>query len=160
MTTKTLTPLENRATDLQSVGGAIVRYGLALVLIWIGAMKFFAFEAQGIQPLIENSPLMSWLYNFLSMTALSAVLGVIEVALGLLIASWKWVPGLSALASLGAVVMFLITLSFMLTTPGVWQPGYGFPYLGSAGGFLIKDVVLLGAAVATAGASLTSLRRA
>ncbi|WP_069163433.1 YkgB family protein [Nocardia altamirensis] len=160
MTTKILAPVENRAKELQGIGGGIVRYGLALVLIWIGAMKFFAFEAQGIQPLVENSPLMSWLYNILSVTALSAVLGVIEVALGLLIAAWKWVPGLSALASLGAVVMFLITLSFMLTTPGVWQPGYGFPYLGSAGGFLIKDVVLLGASLATAGASLVSLRRA
>ena len=49
------------------------------------------------------------------------------------------------LGSLAAVILFLTTLSFMLTSPGIWQPGYGFPFLGSGGGFLIKDLVLLGA---------------
>jgi uncharacterized membrane protein YkgB len=36
---------------------------LVLVLGWIGAMKFTAYEATGIQGLVASSPLMSWLYK-------------------------------------------------------------------------------------------------
>ncbi len=51
--------------------------------------------------------------------------------------------------------MFLTTLTFMFTTPGVWQKDYGFPALSaSPGQFLIKDVVLLAAAIWTAGDAL------
>jgi len=44
--------------------------------------------------------------------------------------------------------MFLTTLSFLFSTPG-WEPSLGgFPALsGDVGEFLIKDVVLLGAAL-------------
>lgn len=158
MQTMRLAPRQVRTTVLHGIGGVISRYGLALVLVWIGAIKFTSYEAQGIQSLIANSPLMSWLYNFLSVTALSAVLGVTEISLGLLIALWKLAPRLSALASLGAIIMFLITLSFMATAPGVWAPGYGFPFLGDGGGFLIKDLLLLGAAVTTVGDAITAAR--
>jgi uncharacterized membrane protein YkgB len=65
-------------------------------------------------------------------------------------------PRLSALGSLAAVLMFLTTLSFMLTTPGVWQPDLGFPFLSGAGQFLVKDLILRGAAVWTAGESLSA----
>ncbi|MDQ2747707.1 MAG: DUF417 family protein, partial [Acidobacteriota bacterium] len=59
----------------------------------------------------------------------------------------------------GAIVMFLTTLSFLLTTPGVWQPGYGFPFASpSPGQFLAKDLLLLGAAVWTAGESLRATK--
>jgi reactive chlorine resistance protein C len=43
--------------------GVLARYGLALVIGWIGALKFTSYEAQGIQPLVANRPLMSWLYD-------------------------------------------------------------------------------------------------
>jgi reactive chlorine resistance protein C len=48
-----------------------------------------------------------------------------------------------------AVGMFLTTLSFMLTTPGVWEATEGgFPALSVVPGqFVLKDVVLLGAAL-------------
>jgi uncharacterized membrane protein YkgB len=51
--------------------------------------------------------------------------------------------------------MFLSTLSFLLTTPG-WEPSLGgFPALSALPGqFLLKDVVLLGAALVTAGEAL------
>ncbi|MFI5779587.1 YkgB family protein [Nocardia sp. NPDC051570] len=159
MTTTTRALHPHRAAVRYRVGPAISRYGLALVLIWIGAMKFFSFEAEGIQPLIANSPLTSWLYNLLSVGALSAALGVVEIALGTLIALPRFAPRLSGLASLGACVLFLTTLSFMVTTPGAWEPGYGFPFLGSTGGFLLKDLVLLGAAVTTANEALATAGR-
>jgi Protein of unknown function, DUF417 len=44
--------------------------------------------------------------------------------------------------------MFLVTLTFILTTPGAWQQGYGFPFLSPMPGqFLLKDLVNLGAAI-------------
>lgn len=51
---------------LQALGTFMTRYGLVVVFAWIGAMKFTAYEANGIQPLVANSPLMSWLYNIFS----------------------------------------------------------------------------------------------
>ena len=48
---------------LQALGTFMTRFGLVVVFAWIGAMKFTAYEASGIQPFVANSPLMSWLYN-------------------------------------------------------------------------------------------------
>ena len=45
------------------LGGFLIRYGLVLVLGWIGAMKFTAYEAEGIKTLVETSPLTSWMYK-------------------------------------------------------------------------------------------------
>src|SRR5262245_1829134 len=59
---------------LRAVGTHATRYGLVVVLLWIGGMKFTAYEAEGIKPLVANSPLMGWAYGFLSMGAFSALL--------------------------------------------------------------------------------------
>ncbi|MDQ2945920.1 MAG: DUF417 family protein, partial [Acidobacteriota bacterium] len=108
--------------------------------------------AQGVQKHASNSPLLSWAYNLLDVRNFSRALGTVEIVIALLIATRFVWPKLSALGSLAAIAMFLTTLSFILTTPGVWQAGYGFPALsGAVGQFLIKDVVLLGAAIWTAG---------
>jgi uncharacterized membrane protein YkgB len=71
---------------LQFIGMHVTRYGLVLVLLWIGGMKFTAYEAEGIRPLVANSPLMGWVYNLMSVTAFSSLLGVVEIAIGVLIA--------------------------------------------------------------------------
>ncbi|MFL6546943.1 MAG: DUF417 family protein [Candidatus Udaeobacter sp.] len=60
---------------LQAAGRLIVRYGLVLILLWIGAMKFTGYEAMGIEPLAASSPRMSWLYKVLSLRAVSNMLG-------------------------------------------------------------------------------------
>jgi uncharacterized membrane protein YkgB len=44
-----------------------------------------------------------------------------------------------------AVATFVVTLSFLATAPGAWDAARGFPWLGGAGQFLVKDLVLLGA---------------
>ena len=128
------------------------RYGLVLVLLWIGGMKFTAYEAEGIRPLVANSPLMGWVYNLMSVTAFSSLLGVVEIAIGVLIALRPVWPAGSALGSGLAVGMFLTTLSFLVTTPG-WEPSLGgFPAVSAMPGqFVLKDIVLLGAALWTAG---------
>lgn len=142
------------ALRLERIGAAVIRYGLALVVAWIGALKFAAYEASAIEGLVANSPLLSWMYGIGSVPTVAAVIGVGEIVLGVLIASRPLAPRVSAVGSLGAILMFLTTLSFMLSTPGVWQPDYGFPILSGAGQFLVKDLILLGAAIWTAGDSL------
>jgi reactive chlorine resistance protein C len=140
------------AQKMEAVGRHTVRYGLVLVLLWIGGMKFTAYEAEGIRPLVANSPLMGWVYNLMSVTAFSSLLGVVEIAIGVLIALRPVWPAGSALGSGLAVGMFLTTLSFLVTTPG-WEPSLGgFPAVSAMPGqFVLKDIVLLGAALWTAG---------
>lgn len=88
--------------------------------------------------------------------------------IGILIAVYPFAPGLSAIGSFLAFIMSLVTLSFLITTPETWVPNlgdteYGFPYLSAAGRLVIKDVIMLGASVATmaqaAGKHLEKKRR-
>ncbi len=142
------------AATFEAAGRHVVRYGLVLVLAWIGAMKFTAYEAGAIQPLVAGSPLMSWLYGFLSVQGFSNLLGVVEIAIAVMIALRPVSATVAAIGSALAVPMFLTTLSFLLSTPG-WEPALGFPALSVVPGqFLIKDVVLLGAALWSLGDAL------
>lgn len=137
-----------------SVGRFLIRYGLVLVLGWIGAMKFTAYEAKGIEGLIKTSPLMAWMYHFLSLQGASNLIGVTELLAALLLAIKPLAPKLSAFGSVLAVCTFVATLSFIFSLPG-WEKSLGgFPALSGSGGFLLKDVVLLGAAFFTLGDSL------
>jgi uncharacterized membrane protein YkgB len=144
------TPL---SSQVEAVGRGLARYGLAVVVGWIGLMKFTAYEAEGIRPFVANSPLLSWVYGPLSVRGFSAVLGVAEVAIALLIAARPLSARASALGSALAVGMFLTTLSFLVTTPGVWEPSLGgFPALSAVPGqFLLKDLALLGISLWTLG---------
>lgn len=138
------------ATLLDTLGALLARYGLVVVIGWIGLMKFTEFEARGIEPLVANSPLMSWLYDVFSVTTFSMLLGVVEVAAAVLLAVKPWAPRLSAVGSVIAIGLFVATLTFLFTTPGVFEPSQGgFPMLTLSGGFLIKDVALLGVSVWT-----------
>jgi uncharacterized membrane protein YkgB len=102
---------------------------------------------------------MSWAYLFFSKEQFSAMLGIVEVLTAVLIAARPHSPKLSAAGSAFAVGMFLMTLSFLLTTPGVIEPSLGFPALSAAPGqFLIKDVVLLSAALWSLGEALRAIR--
>jgi uncharacterized membrane protein YkgB len=140
--------------SLQAIGEYLLRYGLVLVIGWIGAMKFTAYEAAGIQPLVASSPLMRWLYQYLSVQAVSTVLGIVEIAIAVMIALRPVAAKIAALGSAMAVLMFLTTLSFLFSLPG-WEPTLGgFPALSGSGGFLLKDVVLLAAAVWALGEAL------
>ena len=47
------------ASRVQLLGSLVLRYGLALVIGWIGLMKFTEYETKAIQPLVAHSPLMS-----------------------------------------------------------------------------------------------------
>jgi reactive chlorine resistance protein C len=103
-------------------GRVLVRYALVVVIAWIGALKYTSVEARGIQPLIQNSPLLSWVYDIFSVRTFAGVLGTLEIIAALLIALWPLWPKVSALGSAMAVVLFLGTLSFLFTTPGSRSP--------------------------------------
>jgi uncharacterized membrane protein YkgB len=134
---------------MEAVGRHSVRYGLVLVLLWIGGMKFTAYEAAEISGFVANSPLMAWAYSLFSTQGFSALLGGTEIVIALLISAQPLSGRAALVGSASAVGMFLTTLSFLLTTPGVWEASAGgFPALSVVPGqFLLKDVVLLGASL-------------
>ncbi len=144
--------------DLQLVGTAILRSALALNLVWIGTLKFEDYEVENIQPLVSSSPLFAPILEKLGEKKMAKIVGLTEIALGSLIAAKPLAPRASALGGLGAVGMFATTLSFLLTTPGVWQEDHGPPKLSMVGQFLIKDSVFLGASLLAIAESLRAAR--
>jgi uncharacterized membrane protein YkgB len=149
----------DHSSAVQMVAAYLLRYGLVLVIAWIGFMKFTAYEAAGIQPLVANSPLMSWVYAIFGERAFSAMLGIVEVAVAAMIALRPISARVAAVGSGLAAVMFLTTLTFILSTPG-WEPSLGgFPALSAVPGqFIIKDIVLLAAALWSLGEALPEAR--
>jgi len=130
---------------VEGVGTAILRYGLALFLISSGLTKFTEFEALWIQPLMANSPFFGWIYGITSLQGASNLIGIIETTVGVLMALRRWWPTLSAIGSLGAALTFVFTFSFLFTTPNVSI---------ELAGFLMKDLLLFGVALWSAGEAL------
>src|SRR5690242_15852247 len=95
--------------SIEEIGKQIVRWGLVLVLVWIGGMKFTAYEAMGIQPLVAHSPLVSWMYDFLSIRSFSAMLGCIEILTAVMISLRHVSPKASAIGSILAIGLFATT---------------------------------------------------
>lgn len=148
-----MSPREGQV-DLQQAGVTLLRYALVAILIYFGVFKFTLAEAQAIQPLLSNSPFMSWLYRVMNVEGVSRLIGIAELSIAALILTRPWRPFWSAVGSLAAAVMFLTTLSFLVTTPGMWQWVEWFPAPTEGAAFIMKDIFLLGAAICTAGEAL------
>lgn len=133
-------------------------FALAVIYFWFGGMKFTHYEAEGLVPLVSNSPFLGWVYNIFSVDTFSSLLGVLEVSIGVLIAGRLLSPKLSLIGGALSAGLFFTTLSFMFSTPGVIEPGLGFPAISVAPGqFLLKDIGLLAVSIFVAGHSLTAL---
>lgn len=146
-------------SGFQRAGELVFRYGLVVVFLWIGLLKFTEYEAKNIEPFVSNSPIWAWAYLAWGLQMLSNIIGVLEISIGVLIATRPFAPKLSAIGAFGSIITYLITLSFMLTTPGVWEPGYGFPFPSALPGqFLAKDLVLLGVSIWLADEALQAAR--
>src|SRR6201997_998937 len=117
----TTTRIQSR---LEATGIVVSRYGLVVVLLLIGVLKFTPGEAAGIQPLVAHSPLMSWMYGLLSIQGVSNVIGAIEIATAGLISLRPLSPKASFVGSLAAVLTFLLTISFLFSTPGAAELRY------------------------------------
>jgi reactive chlorine resistance protein C len=174
-----LNTLLEAAARLDRAGVAASRVGLVMVLVWIGGLKAYRYEDEGIVPFVANSPAMSFFYH---QTAgeyrhhmnregelipanrawherngtypFAHGLGSVIVALGVMIALHPWLPRVAALGSFLVVGMSLVTLSFLVTTPECWVPAlgspeHGFPMLSGAGRLVVKDAIMLGVAIVT-----------
>ena len=160
MTHATHTPAAS--VNLADLGDAVsgagihaIRFSSAIVLGWIGAMKFTAYEAGAIEGLVASSPLTSWLYAVFSLQGASNLIGAAEIAIALLLVAGAKFPRVALLGALGALATFFVTASFLFTAP-VTEPSLGgFPALSVVPGqFLLKDIVLLAAAVFLSGEAL------
>jgi reactive chlorine resistance protein C len=180
----------SRAATLDRFGMGLLRLALVIVLVWIGGLKFAKYEADGIVPLVANSPAMSFFYHHPAPEyrgymhkegernvahrqwhetngtyTFSYGLGIVIISIGILIAMHPLLPQVAAVGSFLLILMACTTLSFLVTTPEAWVPAlgdatHGFPYLSGVGRLVIKDAIMLGAAVVTlADSARTYLRR-
>jgi uncharacterized membrane protein YphA (DoxX/SURF4 family) len=114
---------------------ALLRWALVIIFLWFGGMKFNAYEAAGIAPFIEHSPIMSWLHDLFEVQGASYVIGVIELSTAAALILGAFQPIFSALGAAMSAATYLITLTFFLSTPGVAEAtAGGFPVISAAPG--------------------------
>ncbi len=137
--------------NYHSIGYCISVLGVAIVLLWIGIFKFTPTEAKGIESLVKNSFLMSWLYNVTSVQGVSNLIGSVEIIAAIcLLLSFFWKKA-GLLGGLLSVIIFLVTLSFLFTTPGVFKTVDGMPVTEF---FILKDIMALGISLIVIGKSV------
>ena len=173
-----MTRLLGLAARADRFGITVTRLGLIIVLLWIGGLKAFRYEADGIVPFVANSPFMSFFYSDPGGYAehknpegqlvpenrawhernntypFAWGLGTVICFYGLLLCLHPIWPAAATLGSFLVFVMSFVTLSFLVTTPECWVPdrgdaNHGFPYLSGAGRLVIKDAIMMGAALVT-----------
>ena len=127
------------------IGQVVARYSVVLFFLGFGLTKFTAAEAAAIHPLLVHSPFLFWLPKLFDQQVASEIVGVVEIALALAMASRPIAPRISAIGSYGVAASLVITLSFLVTTPQL------DPALSS---FIVKDLTLLGVALWSAGDAL------
>lgn len=134
---------------------------IAIIYSWFGGMKFTNYEAEGLVPLVSNSPLLAWMYEIWDIYTFSELLGVLELLIAALVLGRVISPKLSALGGLLSMGLFVTTVSFMATVPGVFEPAAGgFPAISVLPGqFLLKDVGLFMASAFILGNSLKAMRQ-
>ncbi|WP_262247829.1 YkgB family protein [Parapedobacter soli] len=169
------------------------RIAIFIVMAWIGGLKAFQYEADGIVPFVANSPFMSFFYakdapeyqqykNPEGKTVTKNIewhranntylfsygLGTVIVIIGLLTLAGIWSAKLGVIGGLLTVVMSIVTLSFLITTPEVYVPNlggdfptpqHGFPYLSGAGRLVLKDVIMMAAGLIVAADAAQRIRR-
>lgn len=165
-----------RVSRLDKIGIHLVRIGVAIIFLWIGALKFVPYEADSITPFVANNPVMSLFYAHPDeykehlthegqldpikrawqtanhTYAFSNGLGTVEILIGLLVLSYLFSRRFGMVGSVLAFLTPLVTLSFLITTPEAWVQSmgdaeFGFPYLSGGGRLVLKDVLMLAGAV-------------
>ncbi|CAD0224782.1 YkgB family protein [Chryseobacterium sp. D764] len=133
--------VQESKNQLTRAGYYISLFGAALILLWIGIFKFTPTEAAAIKPLVENHFLTFFVYKIMSAQAVSNLIGVIEIIIALLLIFSAKFAVLKKYAGIGMIVTFLVTLSYLFTTPGIWKIVDGVPVTDF---FILKDLMLLG----------------
>jgi uncharacterized membrane protein YkgB len=120
----------------------------SLVLLWIGILKFTPAEAAAIKPYIEHSFIMSWMYAIGNVQQVSNFVGIFEIITGLLLIGSFLNPRVGLIAGYLALVIFITTLSFLLSTPKIWSAPQGVPVTDF---FVVKDLAFLAIALQVIG---------
>jgi uncharacterized membrane protein YkgB len=122
----------------------ITRIGMIAMLLWAGSYKMTAPGAEGIIPLVSNSPLISWHFKLFGPYIGSDMIGLTEIIAAVLILTGYWKPKAGIAGGLIASIMFFITSTKVITTPGAIVPVNGISYMSFLGLFLFKDIISLG----------------
>jgi uncharacterized membrane protein YkgB len=136
--------------DLKKSGYALGVISVIIVLFWIGLLKFTPSEAMAIKGYVSHSFLMSWLYSITSVQGVSNIIGIYEIVTAILLAGSFWSSKVREIAGYLTVIIFLTTLSFLITTPGVWKFSDGIIVTDF---FVIKDIAFLAIALQVIGNS-------
>ncbi|KIC64401.1 membrane protein [Chryseobacterium taiwanense] len=131
----------NKENRTGRIGYYVSLFGAALILFWIGIFKFTPTEAEGIKSLVENHFFTFFVYDIVSVQTVSNAIGTIEIIIALLLVFSVKFASLRKYAAIGMIVTFLITLSYVFTTPGIWKIVDGVPVTDF---FILKDLMLLG----------------
>ena len=132
---------KNKMSDKQHV--LLNFIPVAMVLLWIGGMKFYDFEAKAIVGLVETSPFMSWLYSLFSVQGASNVIGGFDVLFALLLGAGILFNNkkLIIVSGLACLSVFLMTQTFLLSAPNAFSSS---TLLARLGQFVIKDLWYVG----------------
>jgi uncharacterized membrane protein YkgB len=171
------TQLLNIAASSQKLGIHLIRVAILVIFVWIGGLKFWNYEAEGIVPFVANSPFMSFFYTKSAPEykeyklkegefnakkvewhkanntyGFAHGLGILIVSIGVLTFLGIFFPKVGLVGATLAIIMTIGTLSFLVTTPEVWVPDlgsgeHGFPLLTGAGRLVIKDTAILAGAL-------------
>lgn len=123
----------------------IISIGMIVMLLWAGSYKMTAPGAEGIIPLVSNSPLTSWHFKLFGPYIGSYFIGLTEIIAALLLISGYFFPKAGIIGGLIGSVMFFTTSTMLITTPGAITHVHGMSYMSFTGLFLFKDVISLGA---------------
>jgi uncharacterized membrane protein YkgB len=129
----------------QNLPFLIISGGMIVMLLWAGSYKMTVPGADGIVPLVTNNPLISWHFKLFGVYHGSDMIGLTEVITALLIIVGMFKPQLGVVGGAIAAVMFFVTSTMVITTPGALTSVNGFNYMSFLGLFLFKDVINLGA---------------
>jgi len=122
----------------------VTSIGMVVMLLWAGSYKMTAPGAEGIIPLVSNSPLVSWHFKLFGPYVGSDLIGLTEITAAILILAGYLRPKAGIVGGLIASLMFFTTSTMLITTPGSTATVHGIRYMSFIGLFLFKDVISLG----------------
>ena len=128
----------------RNISFLITSIGMIAMLLWAGAYKMTAPGAEGIVPLVSNSPLIWWHFKLFGPYVGSDIIGLTEITAALLFIAGYFRPKAGVLGGLITTMMFFITSTMVISTPGSTISVHGIRYMSFLGLFLFKDVIALG----------------
>ena len=132
----------------RNIAFLIISVGMIVMLLWAGSYKMTAPGAEGIVPLVSNSPLIWWHFKLFGPYIGSDIIGLTEITAAILMIVGYLKPKAGILGGFIGTLMFFITSTMVASTPGaiISVPGiHGMRYMSFLGLFLFKDVISLGA---------------